>query len=498
MSRGAFVCYTIAMQHIREASRARNVWFRMLMGIGIVAATPLLVILERGRAPHERPYLWRTVGAFVCRLALRGSGIRIRVAGSEHILSGPAIYAANHGSALDGFMLSTVLGERAVLFTAPRAVFPKPVAFWMNKMGTIDVRRDMFDDARYPRAENKDAAFQRVARAFDRGESLIIFPEGHIEYFHVLHYFHTGAARISALTRTPIVPVAMVGAGEVFPDEYHTRPGIVVIHFGRALAMPDDGAFTDHAAVRRLRDTLERRLVAMLPLRYLPADYRAREPARIGVFVDIDRTLYEGITLVDLLWYLFSLHKVHTGDIMRAFYWAFLERAHAVPHEKMMQEELLMLRGWNIGELRHLIDRAWDARMKKKVNYRLFTLLKDHAKRGHTLVLVTETIHPLAAEFQRVFGMRASLDTTLETTMRHQKRCYTGAIRCLCYHAKKAALVRRFAEELNINLGASYGYGDSAHDAPFLSLVGHPVAVHPDAELAAVARERGWAVLDKV
>lgn len=491
------ICYTISMQRTKEASRARNVWFRMLMGVGVVMATPLLLIFERFFPVHERPSLWRGVGGWVSGFAFRMSGIRLRVIGREHILPGPVIYAANHGSALDGFMLLTVLGPRVVLFTAPRAVFPKPVAFWMKKMGGIDVRRDMFDDARYPRTESKESAFRHVSHAFERGDSLIIFPEGHIEYLHVLHYFHTGAARISALTGIRIVPVAMIGAGEVFPDEHHTRPGIVIVHIGRALATPDEGAFTDHAAVRRLRDALERRLVAMLPLRYLPPDYRAREPSRIGVFVDIDHTLYEGITLVDLLWYLFSLHKVHTGDIMRAFYWAFLERARVIPHEKMMQEELLALRGWNMGELRHLIDRAWDARMKKKVNYHLFTLLKDHAKRGHTIVLVTETIHPLAAEFRRVFGMRASIDTTLDTTIRHRKRCYTGKIRCLCYHAKKAALVRQFAEELHIDLGASYGYGDSAHDAPFLSLVGHPVAVHPDAELAAVARERGWAVLDK-
>lgn len=486
------------MQHMQEASRARNVWFRLLMGLGVVIATPLLLIIERFVSAEERPRLWRAAGAVISRIAFRGCGIRLRVIGREHILPGPAIYAANHGSALDGFMLSAVLGPRVVLFTAPRAVFPKPVALWMQKMGNIDVRRDMFDDARYPRTESREMAFKRVARAFERGESLIIFPEGHIEYLHVLHYFHTGAARLSAITETPIVPIAMIGAVEAFPDEHHTRPGTVIIHIGRPLAIPQDGALTDHEAVRRLRDTLERRLVSMLPLRYLPSYYHAREPKRIGVFVDIDRTLYEGITLVDLLWYLFSLHKVHTGDIMRAFYWAFLERAHVIPHEKMMQEEMLMLRGWNMGELRHLIERAWDARLKQKVNYHLFTLLKDHAKRGHTIVLVTETIHPLAAEFRHVFGMRTSLDTTLETTMRHRKRCYTGDIRCLCYHEKKGELVRKLADRLGINLSQSYGFGDSVHDVPFLSLLGHPVAVHPETALAAIAHERGWPVLDKV
>ncbi|MEK7532022.1 MAG: HAD-IB family hydrolase [Patescibacteria group bacterium] len=485
------------MQMGHRASRMRNRWFRFLMGMGVVFLTPVLLIAERFSSREKRPFLWRRGGALICGIAFAGVGIRIRVTGRAHIPAGPAIYAANHGSAFDGFMLSLVLGPHAALFTAPRAVFPKPLGFWMKKMGAIDVRRDMFDDARYPRSENKTQAFRRVDAALRRGESLIVFPEGHLEYLHVLHYFHTGATRLSIVTQAPIVPVAMVGPTDLFPDEYTTRPGTVVIHFDRPLAIPDDGALTDRAAVRRLRDALERRLVALLPLRYLPPYYFVRKPQRIGVFVDIDHTLYEGITLVDLVWFLFGLHKIHTGDVMRSMYWLFLERAHVIPHEEMMKRELLALRGWNIGELRHLVNRAFEERMKKKINYHLFSMLKDHAERGHTIVLVTETIHPLAAVFRRAFGARAVFDTTLKTAVRHGRRCYTGDIGCLCYKEKKAALVSQFAKRAGIDLAASYGYGDSAHDAPFLKLLGHPVAVHPDHELARIAAERGWAVLDR-
>ena len=46
-----------------------------------------------------------------------------------------------------------------------------------------------------------------------------------------------------------------------------------------------------------------------------------------------------------------------------------------------------------------------------------------------------------------------------------------------------------------IDLGASYAYSDSESDLPMLRLVGHPVAVNPDAELARVARAEGWQIL---
>ena len=46
----------------------------------------------------------------------------------------------------------------------------------------------------------------------------------------------------------------------------------------------------------------------------------------------------------------------------------------------------------------------------------------------------------------------------------------------------------------DIDLEASYAYSDSATDLPMLEVVGHPVAVNPDRELARVARDRGWEV----
>jgi hypothetical protein len=42
----------------------------------------------------------------------------------------------------------------------------------------------------------------------------------------------------------------------------------------------------------------------------------------------------------------------------------------------------------------------------------------------------------------------------------------------------------------------SFAYSDSINDLPMLELVGNPVAMNPDRKLAAVARRRGWQVLD--
>jgi phosphoserine phosphatase len=63
------------------------------------------------------------------------------------------------------------------------------------------------------------------------------------------------------------------------------------------------------------------------------------------------------------------------------------------------------------------------------------------------------------------------------------------------YREGKAEAIRRLAEREGLDLSASWAYSDSGSDLPMLRLVGHPVAVNPDAELGRVAREHGWEIL---
>jgi phosphoserine phosphatase len=63
------------------------------------------------------------------------------------------------------------------------------------------------------------------------------------------------------------------------------------------------------------------------------------------------------------------------------------------------------------------------------------------------------------------------------------------------YREGKAVAIREMAERDGIDLTASYAYSDSESDLPMLRLVGNPVVVNPDAELARIAREEGWRVI---
>jgi hypothetical protein len=56
--------------------------------------------------------------------------------------------------------------------------------------------------------------------------------------------------------------------------------------------------------------------------------------------------------------------------------------------------------------------------------------------------------------------------------------------------------VAALAEREGLALRRCAAYSDSANDIPLLSLVGHPVAINPDAKLRAHARANGWQVHD--
>jgi HAD superfamily hydrolase (TIGR01490 family) len=73
---------------------------------------------------------------------------------------------------------------------------------------------------------------------------------------------------------------------------------------------------------------------------------------------------------------------------------------------------------------------------------------------------------------------------------------YTGRLAGpFTYREGKATAIRELAEREGFDLSACWAYSDSESDLPMLRIVGHPVAVNPDAPLARTAAEEGWEVI---
>ena len=60
----------------------------------------------------------------------------------------------------------------------------------------------------------------------------------------------------------------------------------------------------------------------------------------------------------------------------------------------------------------------------------------------------------------------------------------------------KARAARRRAEEMRLDLGRCYAYGDSLNDRWLLAVVGRPTAVNPSRGLGRMAKKLGWPTIE--
>ena len=114
---------------------------------------------------------------------------------------------------------------------------------------------------------------------------------------------------------------------------------------------------------------------------------------------------------------------------------------------------------------------------------------------GDLCALVTATNSFVTAPIAVEFGVTHLIATEPELSAGR----YTGRVAGIpCFRDGK---VRRLDEWLAVlghrlaELSDSTCYSDSHNDLPLLERVGRPVAVDPDAQLAAEARKRGWPVI---
>ena len=116
-----------------------------------------------------------------------------------------------------------------------------------------------------------------------------------------------------------------------------------------------------------------------------------------------------------------------------------------------------------------------------------------HQDAGRPTFIVSAAGNDLVSALAQVIGADAGIGTRYEVD---EEGRFTGRLDGPFVYGKgKVDAMRRFADDHDIDLQASYAYSDSASDLPMLRAVGHPVAVNPDAELATVAAQEGWDVM---
>lgn len=156
--------------------------------------------------------------------------------------------------------------------------------------------------------------------------------------------------------------------------------------------------------------------------------------------------------------------------------------------------EAIRLRGAAESAAAH--GRFMEAVIAPAIRDEALALVREHRAAGDQVVIVTATNEFVTAPIAKAFGVAELIAVELE---KGADGWITGEIAGI--PSIRAGKVERVAQWLAArglgwdDVEATF-YSDSTNDLPLLEKVAHPVATNPDPRLRAIARERGWRILE--
>lgn len=184
------------------------------------------------------------------RTLLVMSSVKVKVVGAENVLEGkPQIFMANHQSDYDIFV---VLGHIPSQFRwiAKKELFKIPVfGKAMRGAGYIEIDRQHHEQA----LRSIDEAAEKIRE----GKSVMSFPEGTRSRDMTLKPFKQGAFHLAIQSGVPIIPISLVGTGQVMQKRsLQINPGNVVMVIDKPIETKDYTIETRHELIERVRNTI--------------------------------------------------------------------------------------------------------------------------------------------------------------------------------------------------------------------------------------------------
>ena len=170
------------------------------------------------------------------------------------------ILAPVHRSFMDFFVVSEVT-PRKIFYMTKEEMWKSPLfGSFLDAVGAFPVHRDGADRL----------ALERAQDVLERGDVLILFPEGTRRAGPMIEDLHEGAAFLAARTGAPIVPIGIGGTAAAMPKgSKFVRPVKVHLVVGPPIAAPErsargrvprhPGPCPHRAAAGRAADPLRRR-----------------------------------------------------------------------------------------------------------------------------------------------------------------------------------------------------------------------------------------------
>ncbi|XP_042489782.1 1-acyl-sn-glycerol-3-phosphate acyltransferase BAT2, chloroplastic-like [Macadamia integrifolia] len=192
-------------------SKVRGICFYAVTAVAAIflfvlmlVAHPFVILFDRYRRKvhHLVAKIWATLTVLPF--------FKVEFEGLENLPppETPAVYVSNHQSFLDIYIL-LILG-RSFKFISKTGIFVFPVVGWaMFLMGTIPLKR--MD------SKSQLDCLKRCIDLVKKGVSVFFFPEGTRSKDGKMGVFKKGAFSVAAKTGAPVVPIALLGTGNLMP-----------------------------------------------------------------------------------------------------------------------------------------------------------------------------------------------------------------------------------------------------------------------------------------
>lgn len=213
-----------------------------------------------------------------------------------------------------------------------------------------------------------------------------------------------------------------------------------------------------------------------------------------AAFFDLDKTVIAKASMVAFGRPLLDAGMIDRWLLARAmwsnlvFHWLGADEERM---RKFRESALRLTRGWDQTRIRSLVADNLAEVIEPIVFDEAVDLIREHQAAGRRVFLVSASPEEIVAPLAGFLGVEESIATRARID---DDGRYTGEVEFYSYGPYKAEAILELAARQGIDLDRSFAYSDSATDVPMLELVGHPVAVNPDRDLARTARARGWEV----
>lgn len=215
-----------------------------------------------------------------------------------------------------------------------------------------------------------------------------------------------------------------------------------------------------------------------------------------AAFFDVDNTLMKGASLFHVAR---KMHQRGAFTLPQAAGMAWKQFKFVLRGENMddvhavRDSALTLAAGITEADIKALGEEVFDEMIASRIWPGTKALAEQHLRVGRKVWLVTATPIEVATVISTRLGLTGALGTVGEI----RNGFYTGRlVGDILHGAAKAVAVQGIADAEGLDLKRCWAYSDSYNDIPLLTLVGHPVAINPDARLRKHAREHNWPVYD--